>query len=70
MKSKQTKEQVNYWKYFNVWLIWVIGTSIITAKAGFSNACPEWKVLYLLLGLILVMFSYKFWCDEVTLWRR
>jgi nicotinamide riboside transporter PnuC len=59
------KTKTNYLKYFNVWLLWTIVTSIMTVEAGFSNACPEWKVLYLLLGLILVMFSYKFWCDKV-----
>ena len=48
-------------KYCNIYLFqWIIWTSIIV-MASRSDACPELKVLYLLICLLGFNQSYKWW---------
>lgn len=50
-----------YLKYFNRWFFWCILIDILIFLTNNSNANPEYKITWLLLELILFMFSYRFW---------
>lgn len=54
-----------YLKYFNMYLGWIIFILILLFKTITSNACPEYKVTWLLIEIFIFMFAYKFWQTEV-----
>lgn len=54
-----------YLKYFNIWFFWCIIIIILIFLTNNSNANPEYKITWLLLELILFMFSYRFWELEI-----
>ena len=58
------RKRNNLWKLINVWLFWMIMTTLLVYRTAYSNACPEDKITWLLIEIGLFMFSYKFWCEE------
>ena len=49
------------WKYLNKYLIQLIIWASIIVIVSRSNACPEWKVLYLLIALLGFNQSCRLW---------
>jgi hypothetical protein len=48
-------------KYCNIYLLQLITWTSIIVLDSKSNACPKWKVLYLLIALLGFNQSYHWW---------
>jgi len=52
-------------KLFSQNLLILIMLLIVIFTTIYSNACNEWKVLYLLIEMFMFLFVNKWWRDEV-----
>jgi len=54
------------YKYLNIWLLYIIFIVIILIETTYSHACPEYKVTWILIEVLMFMIANKFWEDKIN----